>query len=1374
MPATNPPAMTPGSIDELLASHLPAWLSQAPVDRLNALRRALRRQETATGRLAPVLAAIATPQAFAAPLLETLLRNAGLGQLDSRRVWVRIEQEVELPTAAPQLPRPRYTHVSRQSLLAATLHNFHIGETRPSILRKAQLQDASGNRLALGFERFAGLCRALDVGGRYQVHLTGLLRPAADPARSEQVQRGFEEALQAHMDVAVRMAALKGELDEQGYLQLLPLISAKPIVAPAPGVVTPRQLYLLGKCIRGVVAVEVRAAVGGPVQSVIAYLPGQTVTRHASWQALYDRLAERLREQPYRRYFARFISERDRAGFAVALKAQLDAAGDGVAQLDGRHLPIDGNLWVYLASQQLDKMIDDARVLVVPTGDEDEQQRRGRLDGYTSLGLELLNLASLFVPVLGEVMLTVAAVQLAAEVYEGYTAWAIGDRQAAFDHLFNVAENVAIGVLAAKGGNVVRNQLQRVAFVDELVPIASADGRIRLGTAGAADWVEPQHWAEDGQLLRGFSSRLEDVSDEMATELMQMTGFNADRLRHLHLAGENLPARVYDALEYYQLHELHPLEHGEALEQRFSDRQTEATGDEALLKRDFPGLTTRGLQEVFSQASSAELDSLVQAQRVPLAMAERARWYVREYRLDRASAGLRLARAANEDSECLAFGVLQALAPPAPSRRLELREGHAGGRLIASMGQEAAEDVEHVLRVAQGYQLDGAQGPAQGLLQVLLATLDDEQQARLGSASSLTAEGLAGQLLAAASRDREQVAGILGMPPIGAGLRPPSRLGDGRVGFLLSGRGGGSQRSIRRGFQRIYPLLTEDQMEAYLLDVLEHGESLWDHYGHVQAQLTRLRHALNTWQSQASGVRDSLRRRRVATQFRRAWRRKVSNVADEFVLVIDGEPVGSLPSLPRTVRYSHIQRLTLSNMDLAELDEDFILRFDMLVELDLRGNQLSAVPRGVEQLRNLRQLHLGNNQIVMDAASQRRLAGLARLQVLDLSMNPLGYAPDLRNLRNLRTIRLNGAALDAVPENTVWRAQMDLRENNISRIRMSLDDLRSRVDQLSLHDNPLDAASEQLLDEAAGGVQPSARGSASHRHRRVNEALLERWLGEDAGVMREERRKLWRALRREHGSSALFVYLADFVDSEDFQQHPGHYRARVWRVLELCAEHTSLRERLFLQMAGPRTCEDRLLLILGQLELGVLVEKYTANARPAQVEEKMLELARALFRLDEVDHQATLHIQRMEAANSPHIDEIEVQLFYRLKLAEALELPIELDSMHYEAFAHVSTRDLINAQEQVLRAETPEAIVESLAQRPFWEAHARERYADRFSAEAERVQTLLEESEAELKRGEIDEWLFNRRSISFMHEYEAAERRLIQTLAREVYQRLNP
>lgn len=1432
---------TLNTTDTLIARQLPAWLANAPQDRMRALCQALHRQEKASRALAQVLDRIPTLDAFAEPLLVSALSQAGLGDPQPRHCWVNIRETSIAPAAAPNLPMPSSVHTSRHSLLAAALHNYHVQETQPSSLRKAALMDSEGRVLPLAFEAFAGLCRDLDLGGRYQRLLGDVLtpsdRPGGRPGQATcDVHRLFEENQGAHLEVAVRMAVLKGELDERSYLHLVSLIAPKGGVSGLSGALIARQLYLLGKRVRGVVVWEMRADPGAPVEGVIAWIPGdplRPVGQYASWQVLYDALGERLRDAAYREFFSRFISERDRGHFYLMLAERIAAARAMRAlELDGRHQEVTSPLPGYLATLQIRQLFDGARVLARPTSDEYLDARRARLKGYVELGLDLLNLAALFVPVLAEALVFVAAAQIVGEVYEGYEDWSIGDRQSALNHLFAVAENVVSGVAISKGSAAVLKSLVRVPFVDSLAPICTDAGQVRLvspdmsaysltdeearglqtdhpvlrahdgvyrvekdqtegmwriqhphrATAyqppfehnGNDGWrhplERPQQWQGAGNLLRRLGGRWRGLSDSTAEHLLQITGLEQAQVRHLHLENAAVPSRLVDMLDLHEAHEQFPNLDGEALDRYLAQHQNMPSVEEQVLLRDFTGLSVRGAWEIHAQASGVQRERLAE-QRVPLALAEQARWSVRDRRLDRACAGLRLPRVANLDTERLAIGLIDHLAPWPETVRVELRQETAAGPVRVALGTEGAGETRLILKRGQTYRTQGGEAQPRTLLSALLHILDDGQAASLGSVG-LTEQELCELLAVAASRDREQVARFIGMAPIGAGLRPVRRFGDGRAGYVLSGRAGGGRQAIREGIHQIFPTLSDDQLDSYLQGLGERQAGFWQHYAELQDQLRSLRRVLQAWQSDWHNPLDIWRRRRVANALRRCWRRKSTNAQGENVLVIRGERVGSLPMLPAGVDFAHVRRLVLRDMGLTRIDEDFLRRFSGLVELDLRDNGLVMVPPGLEHLTQLQRLHLAGNEIALDNAGNQRLATLQQLQVLDLGHNPLGRAPMLEGLHRLRHLNLRDAGLGSLPQRIGWRAQVDLRENRIRQIRQDLHGLNQRLQRVALHENPLDDASRALLDQASGIAMPGVRGSNAFRHSDIDDEVRTSWIGTRDGERRIRRRMLWETLRREPESAGLFRFLADFSVTDDFRDNQDYYRGRVWRVLEFCEQHEQLRHRLFQEASGQRTCEDRLLLILNQLELGVLVEQAISDVPATQVERKLVDLGRSLFRLDAVDEIAGRHVQRMRQASEHEVDEIEVRLFYRLKLRRRLGLPLEDDEMHYADHAHVAKSELRDAQRAVLAMENDDALVASLAQRPFWESHVRRRYSQRFEAIAERFQKLQETNEAEREADRIDDALFLERSNTLMHEYDAAESTLIRTLAREAYLRV--
>lgn len=1455
----------PDSIDNLIASRLPEWIDRAPPERIRALHLALHRQQVASHGLGLALKGIPDLAAYAAPLLKQALSEVGEVDVDVERCEVIVRHSVVEPTAAPSLPAQRSVFVSRQRLLAAALHNFHLNETQPSISRVGQLENARKQRLKMSFEQFAAVCRRLDLGGGYQALLNAHLRPADQPGdvpghRRKVLASLFEESFRAQLEVAVRLARLKDELDERSYLQMMPVMSFTPVVPSIAGALSPHQLYLLGKCMRGIVAMEARPKKNAALEAVIAWIPGDpygAMSRHTSWQALYDMIALRLRKPGYRKFFLRFVSERDRSSFFSVLAGLLKAGGqDGTVELDGRNMAISTPLFEHLRVQRLDTLLDDAKVLAVATDAVDEAERRQRLQGYFSAGLDLLGLVGMFVPVLGEVMLAVSAVQLVDQVYEGYQDWRLGDRQEALGHLFGVAESIALGAVMATGGNALVGAFKRAAFVDDLVPSVSGSASVKLNERslpayrlpaldepfgqkvrvgdrwrlrvqenvytvsedaqhawrvthpdrsgapalllehnGSGGWrhalESPQEWQGSTYLLRRLSSQFAAVSDVTADDLLLITGFSEEHLRGLHVEGAAAPARLLDAFDRYQAHDRHPELQGEAFEQHLRTRETSPNANESVVMRDFPGLSLRATREILGSATAQHIAELGRSGRVPLSLAERARWHLHDARLDRACAGLCQRTAVNADTRRLALGLIERIAPWRDVR-VDIYENGLDQTPSLQSSASATATARRILATGQGYQLlDGPHAvnavASDSLMRALWLSMDDVQLAQLSPADSGELQ-LADLLLRQASADRTQAAMHIGMAPVGIGVRLPRRLGDGRFGYPLSGRPGNGRQACRRGIHQIFPTMTDTQLENYLLPLINQHVDLWQHYSQLQRQLTLLRSSLRDWRSRWSNPLQALRRRRVATALRRCWRRKLVGLDGEYELVIEGEWINTLPDLPTGLSFDHVRRLSLRNMDLREIDADFLGRFPNLVELELADNRLLIVPEGLEHLRQLRRLDLSRNRIVLDPAGERRLQALSRLHTLNLSYNPLLRPPAVEGLRFLRLFSLRGCNLQDLPrspQELPWRSLVDYRDNRLREVRAELQALGSSLQRMVLHDNPLNEESRVALEAARGASFP--RQGIARAHQVSNDAVLAEWLGNDTSNRRARRTSLWNRLSGEAGSADLFRFLADFTRTEEFGYSTWDYRDRVWHILEACEQHESLRWFVFNETGGARTCDDRLLLILSQLEVGMLGHQVVVEQAGAQVERRLVELGRGLYRLDEVDRiaaahtqalheadrQAMAHLEGAQAGQSPStlVDEIETRLFYRVRLARRLGLPEQPRRMHYPGSARVTVGDIANAEREILQAESVQAVVDSLAERPFWDGHVQQHHSADFAALADPFHAQLEEAQALTSAGTISEEQYLQRANNLMLALQTAERQLRHSLAETACQR---
>ncbi|MFK3818609.1 dermonecrotic toxin domain-containing protein [Pseudomonas sp. NPDC089407] len=435
------PPPSDDSIDTLVASRLPGWLTQAPAPRLLELHVCLREQQAVQQRLEALFGSLTPLDEFAAPLLEKMLFEQLACSVDVRKAELQMPLPEHYPAARPEAPGGVRKRTLQHSLLVCALQNFSDGEAKSSgLMDSSKLLDAMGEPLPMAARAFAGQCRRLDLGGQYQAHLRQQLLAPGVATLLEQGQRHV-------LEVALRLAALRGDIDETALIQCLAAIAA------TPGVVTrmrPAALGVLGIQVRGAVAFELhRQGQGeGQLQGVLCWLPDDphgAISWHASWDVLFQALGVRFRLPGYPEYFQRFVSERDRERYTLALAhAMAQGSGHAAVVLDGRHEVIHEPLFQHMRQTLLDTLFDDAKVLAVPTAEQDSGERDRCLQFYASLGLDLLGLASFYVPGLGLPLLAIGALQVVGDVYEGYVDWQLAERQGALEHAFSVAVNVAL------------------------------------------------------------------------------------------------------------------------------------------------------------------------------------------------------------------------------------------------------------------------------------------------------------------------------------------------------------------------------------------------------------------------------------------------------------------------------------------------------------------------------------------------------------------------------------------------------------------------------------------------------------------------------------------------------------------------------------------------------------------------------------------------------------------------------------------------------------------------------------------------------------------------------------------------------------------
>jgi len=1146
--------LQPNLVDSLIASRLPAWLGTASEDHLPKLRASLLHQQRMQHRLVALFSYVMPLDVFAQGLLDRALKDRQMPALDVRQVKLRRTTIIPGAAVVPGGVGNSVSEASEVTLLAAALHNFAEQETPPSgTLQTHVIVDAMGAPQGVSPETYRVLCRSVDVGGRYQRHLESIL--LVPGGEGQQVASLLEEGARVNLDADVRLAALKGEIDERTYLQFLPVISPVPVVHSDTARLLPFDLRVLGKQLRGVVAFEVRreGLPSAALEGVVLWVPDDShgaLQRYATWDALWHDLGQRCQAQGYAAFIQRFISERDRCAFSRTLRRLLQArVGALPIQLDGRSHAIDQPLFKHLRKVRLDTLLDDARVLATPTAEANQAEREWRKNEYANAGFDLLGLASLFVPALGLPLLGIAAVQIADEVYEGFADWRLGDREGALNHLWGVAENLVAGVALASIGVVAGRLIERSAYVDALVPVLTAQDEVRLIDAdlpgyavpdqglavgeqasiagqtylrthvatyqvsedaqgaglrirhpgrpgayapllddnGEGGWRHqleaPQHWQGATRLMQRLNSAWAGLDEQASERVMRISGFDEDRLRRLHVEHAPAPARLQDALERYQVHVQQPELHGEAFELHLSRLQSPLGTAEQLLTRDFPSLTARCARQIIQHAEPGAVQAMGSTQRVPLELATEVRWLIRDSRLDRACAGFYQAAAINADTELLALGLLGDLAAWPPAVRIEVRSDSLVGDLLAHSGAGSATQVLYIIKRGQGYQAWDAVGvrlPEAGendsLFQALWLHLGPAQKLLLGEEGH-TAGQLSHALATRASEQRQRCAALLGMAPLESAVRAPIRLGDGRLGYLLSGGDPlrlpqgrvlttedlHARQSIRAGLHQLFPHRTAPELMWLALQLAQRpGRTVWTAFSELAGQVERLDVSLRTWRGPYSNATNRSRHR-AGQLIREAWVPDYFGPGREDQLVVRNERVGSLPILPQDIRFERLHRLSLSNIGLSTLDADFLSRFPHLRSLQLSGNKLTAVP-GLGGLRRLTSLDVQYNRLTTLEGVQH-LSSLTQLIIND---NALSVLPGLQNLARLTRLDLQRNQLAAVDglQHLVLLTQLDLSDNLLT----GLPDQVQRLTQMQY----LNLSGNQFTSVSAGIEQMAA------------------------------------------------------------------------------------------------------------------------------------------------------------------------------------------------------------------------------------------------------------------------------------------------------------
>ncbi|MBP5973623.1 leucine-rich repeat domain-containing protein, partial [Brasilonema sp. CT11] len=169
-----------------------------------------------------------------------------------------------------------------------------------------------------------------------------------------------------------------------------------------------------------------------------------------------------------------------------------------------------------------------------------------------------------------------------------------------------------------------------------------------------------------------------------------------------------------------------------------------------------------------------------------------------------------------------------------------------------------------------------------------------------------------------------------------------------------------------------------------------------------------------------------------------------------------------LSALPKEIiQLTNLQSLNLWRNQLSALPPE-IVQLTNLQSLYLNENQLSVLPAEIVQLTNLQSLDLSSNQL---SALPAEIGQLTNLQSLDLRSNQLSALPnEIIQLTNLQSLNLWRNQLSALPPEIVQLTNLqslDLRSNQLSALPKEIGQL-TKLQSLYLYRNQLSALPKEI------------------------------------------------------------------------------------------------------------------------------------------------------------------------------------------------------------------------------------------------------------------------------------------------------------------------
>lgn len=219
----------------------------------------------------------------------------------------------------------------------------------------------------------------------------------------------------------------------------------------------------------------------------------------------------------------------------------------------------------------------------------------------------------------------------------------------------------------------------------------------------------------------------------------------------------------------------------------------------------------------------------------------------------------------------------------------------------------------------------------------------------------------------------------------------------------------------RRDARLLFPSLNNDDINTFIFSLPGDIEAGRRELARLTDELETLQSELTLWSTEAERPElERARRQALHRLLESSWRRETpQNTRFIHALSLPSALAGDLPTL--SAQFKHIGYLSLEGNGMRLQPEAFLKSFTALDILNIQNAQLGDIPASAFNLPKLTHLGLPRCGITLSEMSRNALAGMTRLEHLDLSYNPLGGHMDFQRLANLKDVSLQGTGLREVP-----------------------------------------------------------------------------------------------------------------------------------------------------------------------------------------------------------------------------------------------------------------------------------------------------------------------------------------------------------------------